>query len=50
MDKTVGNSGGMGGIFGPLYAIGKKNQKIIEFNMSCTFINLFVQRNYSSVW
>jgi len=23
MDKEVGNSGGMGGIFGPLYAIGK---------------------------
>jgi len=23
MDKTVGNSGGLGGIFGPLYAIGK---------------------------
>jgi hypothetical protein len=23
MDKTVGNSGGLGGIFGPLYAIGR---------------------------
>ena len=23
MDKTIGNSGGLGGIFGPLYAIGK---------------------------
>lgn len=23
MDKTVGNSGGLGGVFGPLYAIGK---------------------------
>ena len=23
MDKTIGNSGGLGGIFGPLYAIGR---------------------------
>lgn len=23
MDKTIGNSGGLGGVFGPLYAIGK---------------------------
>lgn len=23
MDKTVGNTGGLGGIFGPLFAIGK---------------------------
>jgi len=23
VDKSIGNSGGMGGLFGPLYAIGK---------------------------
>ena len=23
MDRTIGNTGGMGGIFGPLYAIGR---------------------------